>query len=390
MLKVLVVLPSLSVAFREKIIALKNLLEEKNLSFYYIQLFEKAKEYKSIPMDKLDFRLLNNILFKKINDINISKRYIKNKLLKKIDEIDPDIILGGQIGLLSGAVSLCWAKKNKKAFVGFDDAKYNIFKRNILVTFFKKILMKQIDAFIYPTEDWLQTGLYWGLNENSLFWGYNVVNNTFWNKKVINDFENIPSEYFINITRHVFKKNLVNLLKAYSIYRENGGKIDLILVGSGPEDKKLKSLASATKGIYFMDFLSCYDVRKLYQNARFMFLPSFREETWGLTTNESMAAGVPACISQECGASVLIEDAQNGYKYNPHNVIQIAETFEKAEHIDENKYAIMCEKAKQTISKYDLNYFAINAYNAAMFAFNNKKESNYIANMAMNFWQGKI
>lgn len=95
-------------------------------------------------------------------------------MTKRLDEISPDVILGGPIQFTYGAASLKWAKLNGKAFVGYDDAKYDTFERNMIVTWARSELIASADAMLLPTHDWDTSAFKWGLKPEQLFYGYSV------------------------------------------------------------------------------------------------------------------------------------------------------------------------------------------------------------------------
>ncbi len=45
---------------------------------------------------------------------------------------------------------------------------------------------------------------------------------------------------------------------------------------------------------------------QIFINAKCLFLPSFKKETWGLIVNEAMAAGKIVAVSTECGCAKYI------------------------------------------------------------------------------------
>ena len=54
----------------------------------------------------------------------------------------------------------------------------------------------------------------------------------------------------------------------------------------------------------FAGFLNQTEICKAYVAADCLVLPSDYGETWGLVTNEAMAAGLPCILSDRCGAAL--------------------------------------------------------------------------------------
>ena len=385
-MKVLFIVGSLGWSFPARLDALKNKIEYEGGELYILELFSGYSDYVGLPKSEL-YGLQVETLFKNdlSQEINPAKAF--KRVMHRLDEINPDVIFGGQIQFIFGAASLKWAKNHNKAFVGYDDSKYNTFERNAIVTWARSVLIGSADAMLVPTHDWDESGRKWGFKKEQLFYGYNVVDNKYWQEDVLNPLQSeLPSLYYINIVRQVEKKNLNRLVIAHNRYVKNGGHIPLVLIGSGPEHESLLEIAQGNDKIIFLPEQK--DLRGFYRNAKFMFLPSNKMETWGLTTNEAMASGVPCCVSYECGSSSLIEEGVNGFLYHYDDEKAIEDTFFKAERISEDKYKEMKAKALETISQWGLDKFVEGAYNACLYANNHKKKLSLFARIILLYWKG--
>ena len=220
-----------------------------------------------------------------------------------------------------------------------------------------------------------------------IVFGYSVVDNKYWQEPVENPMrDKLPSIYYINIVRQIEKKNLRRLVRVHNAYIQKGGLIPLVLIGSGPEHEVLIDLAKGNNHIIFLPEQK--DLRGFYRNAKFMFLPSNKEETWGFTTNEAMASGVQCCVSEECGSSSIIEDGKNGYLYHFDSETEIEEVMFKAEKMDNVAYKHMKVNALETISHWNLDKFAKGAYDACMYANSHKRKLSLFAKLILLYWKG--
>ena len=145
----------------------------------------------------------------------------------------------------------------------------------------------------------------------------------------------------------------MRLLKAFEIYRDNGGAWGLVIAGTGPMEKELKE-STASK---FSDVVSWFgwasykDLPSLYHSASCLILPSL-SESWGLVVNEAMAAGLPILVSERCGCvPELCHDGINGYSFDPFNVEQLAELMLKMSS-DLIDIRSMGEASKKIIADY--------------------------------------
>jgi len=95
-----------------------------------------------------------------------------------------------------------------------------------------------------------------------------------------------------------------------------GGDASLLIVGAGKLEKALRDEA-AHLGVRtaWAGFLNQRELGRAYAAADCLVLPSERE-TWGLVVNESMAAGLPAAVSDRVGcAPDLIVPGETGEVY---------------------------------------------------------------------------
>lgn len=133
----------------------------------------------------------------------------------------------------------------------------------------------------------------------------------------------IPENHtvFIYIGKFEYRKNLETLIKAKLQLKNE--LCTLLLVGSGPDEDKLKELAIADKHIHFHGFVNQASIASMYKLADVFVLPSI-SETWGLGVNEAMNCGLSILASDKVGCAVdLISD--NGYIFKTGDEIDLAD-----------------------------------------------------------------
>jgi glycosyltransferase involved in cell wall biosynthesis/O-antigen ligase len=114
-----------------------------------------------------------------------------------------------------------------------------------------------------------------------------------------------PDGFFLNFSRQVNWKRLdiaVSCCKKLNV--------PLVVVGNGPENKKLRKLAGDSDNITFIDFLPKSDLRMLASLAKAFIFPS--KEPFGIAPVEAMAAGCPVIALKSGGALDYIKDGKNG------------------------------------------------------------------------------
>jgi glycosyltransferase involved in cell wall biosynthesis len=120
--------------------------------------------------------------------------------------------------------------------------------------------------------------------------------------------------YFGRLSPEKGLKMLVNTMKLIP-------NIKLKIVGSGSEEKKLKSLVKKSRysNIEFIGYRSGYKLIKLIKGCRFTILPSIYYENSPNVILEAFACGKPVVASRIGGIPELIKDKINGYLFEADN-----------------------------------------------------------------------
>ncbi|MEQ1498200.1 MAG: glycosyltransferase family 4 protein [Novosphingobium sp.] len=127
---------------------------------------------------------------------------------------------------------------------------------------------------------------------------------------------------FAFVGRFVDKKNLIELVDAFALYRAAAGPRPrrLVLIGSGAEEAAIRARAEqrdVSDVIDFTGFLRAEDVAQLLAGSLALLLPSL-EEQWGLVVNEALAFGLPVIASSAVGSTdVLVRTMVNGFVVEP-------------------------------------------------------------------------
>ncbi len=92
------------------------------------------------------------------------------------------------------------------------------------------------------------------------------------------------------------------LIKAFLQVNEIFQDIELLIVGYGPEEQRLKEMAGDNNYIHFLGHQGIDKIPKLYGISDILVLPSI-SEPWGLVVNEAMACGCAIIVSDKCGCA---------------------------------------------------------------------------------------
>lgn len=111
------------------------------------------------------------------------------------------------------------------------------------------------------------------------------------------------------------KKHPVELLRAAAGAAARGARLHILMVGDGPLRGACEALLSdtaATLPVTMTGFLNQSEIVDAYVASDCLVLPSDAGETWGLVTNEAMACGRPALVSDLAGCHPDLITAQTG------------------------------------------------------------------------------
>lgn len=110
-------------------------------------------------------------------------------------------------------------------------------------------------------------------------------------------------------------KNLESLINAFKNLPIDL-PVKLLLVGNGPLEIQLKSIAADNLKIIFQDFQN-QEIMPLVYRLGDVYILCSHSETWGLSVNEAMASGRAILIRETCGcAKDLVKNGINGYVFN--------------------------------------------------------------------------
>jgi glycosyltransferase involved in cell wall biosynthesis len=106
------------------------------------------------------------------------------------------------------------------------------------------------------------------------------------------------------ISRLVPEKGIATAIAAWKQVQSDGHHLRII--GSGPQENELRSLAEEDPKIIFMGQIRSEQVREEMKRARLTIVPSLWAEPFGRTALESMAVGTPVLASRVGGLPDVI------------------------------------------------------------------------------------
>ena len=251
--------------------------------------------------------------------------------------------------------------QNRIPLVLLSDSRFSDEKRFFFKEYIKRLLIKGFSSAIVAGVESRNYLVKLHFRNGSIFTPYNVIDNNFFLK--FKDTKKIPfSNYFLCVARFVKKKNHKTLIHAFEIYKKNNGKLNLLMIGFGPEENTIKkeiNKSNFKKSIFIDAWKQINELPLYYKNSRAVILPSFTDQ-WGLVVNEAMACGKPCLVSKNCGCYLdLIDNSKTGWGFDSNNPIELASLLHKVESLNEIEVNELENNVKNKISKYDLDNFAL-------------------------------
>lgn len=123
---------------------------------------------------------------------------------------------------------------------------------------------------------------------------------------------------FIFVGQLINRKKVDLLIKAIAALKLQ--EIELWIVGSGPEEKRLRSLANILlpKKVFWLGVLPIKKIPNVIHQADCLVLPS-RHDGWGAVVQEALMVGTPAVCSDKCGSSAIVEASKVGSVFSANN-----------------------------------------------------------------------
>jgi glycosyltransferase involved in cell wall biosynthesis len=130
-----------------------------------------------------------------------------------------------------------------------------------------------------------------------------------------------PASYFLAIGRLIPYKRFDLAIQAANVL-----EMKLRIVGAGPEEKRLRSIAGPT--VQFMGKISEDQLRRMYAECKALIFP--QEEDFGLTAVEVQASGRPVVAFKSGGALETVVSNKTGIFFADQTVSSLADAMQKA------------------------------------------------------------
>lgn len=159
---------------------------------------------------------------------------------------------------------------------------------------------------------------------------------------------------FVFVGALVPRKNVRTLLDACALLRQRGhDRFGVVIVGEGGERARLIEQAAgslAPEQIVWAGQVPYGEIGRWMRAADVFVLPSF-EDTLATVVLEAMLCGRPVLCSKAAGASELVVDGDNGFRFDPGSAAELAERMQRF--LDTPELAAQLgERARRTMALY--------------------------------------
>lgn len=136
-----------------------------------------------------------------------------------------------------------------------------------------------------------------------------------------------PADYYLVVSALNPYKRIDVAIEAF-----NRAGRPLLVVGTGPEERRLRELAGPT--VELLGRVDDVRLRHLYRSCRALILPNVEDA--GIVPLEAMACGRPAIVLDRGGAAELVEDGRTGILMRESTPEALLEAIDRAESVTFN------------------------------------------------------
>ena len=167
-------------------------------------------------------------------------------------------------------------------------------------------------------------------------------------KKAEKSYNIVDILYVGGLSKHKGVHILINAFK--KLKQEN---IKLHIVGKGKDEAEFKKMVGSDKRIIFHGFVPDEELKRLYQKANVVVVPSIWYDNSPMVVYESFMNGTPVIGSRIGGIPELVENGYNGFLFEAGDVDELKERLENlVKNPDELKR--LEEGAFESVKKYDM------------------------------------
>lgn len=311
----------------------------KSLSIQYGSQLKVFATSPSVPFVNLGMFLENDVTYLK-NHSELLNYY------QDIKKSEVFIHTGWCYGEINQIDKMLKAESAKTEILIMVDNRFKFSIRQIFGAIYFRLFLKNLyDGIIVSGKSAAKLMKFFGVSNNKIASGhYGAPSDLFprWNKT-------IKKKQFIFVGSLDKRKGFDLLIKAWEIYKKNGGKWSLKVIGNGP----LKQSQFNIPDLDIQNFQQPKEVSEALIQSYALILPS-RDDNWGTVIAEAAASGCILISSKLVGAAEdLIDENRNGFIIKPLSYKSICSVLQRIEKITDSELLKMCEVSVKFSENFD-------------------------------------
>lgn len=277
---------------------------------------------------------------------------------------DYDILVGGSWSNLPELIETCFylpiVKFRKKPFILYsEDFDTKTISKKIITPLLKLFTLMS-NAILVPGTRHKEYFVSLGASPDKIFLFPNASNITIkendyiYKERLKQELGIKDKKIILYVGRLVERKGVQYLIKAFAKLKIEQKDVDLIIIGKGDYETKLRSLCKELNigdNVHFIGYIENEFLSSFYLNCNICVAPSSQEEAWVFVVNEAMYCAKPVIVTQSVGSAFdMIQDGVNGYIVPAKNVNALYESMKKILS-DPDLEKKMGEKSKKIIKE---------------------------------------
>lgn len=240
---------------------------------------------------------------------------------------------------------------NAKVYVSVDnDLRFSL--RQVFGSIYFRLLLKnKFNGALVPGMKAKKLMRFLGMNPKNIHVGlYGAYEGIFKSTKLILD----RDDEFLYVGQLTKRKSIDLLVNAFKMYKANGGKWNLRIIGSGD-----LVISKQIKGLSIEGFLQPNEIADKMNNAKVFVLLS-KLEHWGTVVCEAAACGMQLLLTHNIGSKDdLLIDGLNGFEIFDHDIDKVVEGFEYFEKLSTSQWVNGSDVSIKLSSLYNTHtYYA--------------------------------
>ena len=176
----------------------------------------------------------------------------------------------------------------------------------------------------------------------------------------------LPERYILAVGSLITRKGYDVLVRATGLARERGHRLDVVIVGDGPEAPRLETLARESDvkdRVFLAGEMPHAEALRFYPRAKF-FVHTAREEAFGLVLLEAMFFGKAVIATRVGGIPEFVRHGETGLLVDPDDPAALAQAMIRLD-TDEALCASLATRGREMVIKEHSWDRVVDAYRVA-------------------------